>query len=136
MNEIDILTSDEFSSLNAYRKLADAIVKLLTKAQLTTLKSRLAFDPRKLPLSRETLVAVFKPWDKPEVQQLDNLEQKYIKLLDEFAKLIEPQQHAALNAYAKSVAQQIEVCEQDNALDSLELLLGELLNFLQTARKP
>lgn len=41
MNEIDILTSDKFSSLNAYRKLADAIVKLLTKAQLITLKSRL-----------------------------------------------------------------------------------------------
>lgn len=126
----EILLSDTFISHNAIRKFAQAIVNILTKEQLKTLKSRLQFDPRKLPLTSDQLITIVQKGDESELNLLHN---RYYGFVDAFQKLVEPNQLAEIANYANFVEKQIEQCDNDDLLDNLELLHGHLLNFLDDA---
>lgn len=120
----------EIGELNALRKFADAIINLITKDQLKTLKSRLGFDPRKLPLTFDDLIQVVQQSADPKLEQLNA---RYFQLIDTFQTLISSKQREILRSYAEFVAQELEQCDDDYLYDGLELLSGLLLEFLENA---
>ncbi|EPZ99326.1 hypothetical protein KZ437_02425 [Glaesserella parasuis] len=120
---------ENISMLNPERKFAEAIVAQLTKDQLKTLKSRLQFDPRKLPLTFQALETALQTKDEAT---FNTLRTRYFQLIDEFQKLVEPSQIDALQGYATYISQLIEQTDDDFLLDDLETLHGHLLNFFES----
>lgn len=120
---------ENISMLNPERKFAEAIVAQLTKDQLKTLKSRLQFDPRKLPLTFQALETALQTTDEAT---FNTLRTRYFQLIDEFQKLVEPSQIDALQGYATYISQLIEQTDDDFLLDDLETLHGHLLNFFES----
>ncbi|CAM2752511.1 hypothetical protein B0183_08045 [Glaesserella parasuis] len=120
---------ENISMLNPERQFAKAIVAQLTKDQLKTLKSRLQFDPRKLPLTFQALETALQATDEAT---FNTLRTRYFQLIDEFQKLVEPSQIDALQGYATYISQLIEQTDDDFLLDDLETLHGHLLNFFES----
>ncbi|KDB46232.1 hypothetical protein Q7267_08015 [Glaesserella parasuis] len=120
---------ENISMLNPERQFAKAIVAQLTKDQLKTLKSRLQFDPRKLPLTFQALETALQTTDEAT---FNTLRTRYFQLIDEFQKLVEPSQIDALQGYATYISQLIEQTDDDFLLDDLETLHGHLLNFFES----
>lgn len=120
---------ENIAMLNPERKFAKAIVAQLTKDQLKTLKSRLQFDPRKLPLTSQALETALQTTDEAT---FNTLRTRYFQLIDEFQKLVEPSQIDALQGYATYISQLIEQTDDDFLLDDLETLHGHLLNFFES----
>ncbi|AMW17514.1 hypothetical protein [Glaesserella parasuis] len=120
---------ENISMLNPERQFAKAIVAQLTKDQLKTLKSRLQFDPRKLPLTFQALETALQTTDEAT---FNTLRTRYFQLIDEFQKLVEPSQIDALQGYATYISQLIEQTDDDFLLDDLETLHGYLLNFFES----
>ncbi|MDG6263667.1 hypothetical protein [Glaesserella parasuis] len=120
---------ENIAMLNPERKFAKAIVAQLTKDQLKTLKSRLQFDPRKLPLTFQALETALQTTDEAT---FNTLRTRYFQLIDEFQKLVEPSQIDALQGYATYISQLIEQTDDDFLLDDLETLHGYLLNFFES----
>ncbi|MDO9893528.1 hypothetical protein Q7473_05125 [Glaesserella parasuis] len=120
---------ENISMLNPERQFAKAIVAQLTKDQLKTLKSRLQFDPRKLPLTFQALETALQTTDEAT---FNTLRTRYFQLIDEFQKLVEPSQIDALQGYATYISQLIEQTDDDFLLDDLETLYGHLLNFFES----
>ncbi|MDG6267778.1 hypothetical protein Q7378_06730 [Glaesserella parasuis] len=120
---------ENIAMLNPERKFAKAIVAQLTKDQLKTLKSRLQFDPRKLPLTFQALETALQTTDEAT---FNTLHTRYFQLIDEFQKLVEPSQIDALQGYATYISQLIEQTDDDFLLDDLETLHDHLLNFFES----
>ncbi|MDO9765300.1 hypothetical protein Q7523_07305 [Glaesserella parasuis] len=120
---------ENISMLNPERQFAKAIVAQLTKDQLKTVKSRLQFDPRKLPLTFQALETALQTTDEAT---FNTLRTRYFQLIDEFQKLVEPSQIDALQGYATYISQLIEQTDDDFLLDDLETLHGHLLNFFES----
>lgn len=120
---------ENISMLNPERQFAKAIVAQLTKDQLKTLKSRLQFDPRKLPLTFQALETALQTTDEAT---FNTLRTRYFQLIDEFQKFVEPSQIDALQGYATYISQLIEQTDDDFLLDDLETLHGHLLNFFES----
>ncbi|MDP0337423.1 hypothetical protein Q7268_06745 [Glaesserella parasuis] len=120
---------ENIAMLNPERKFAKAIVAQLTKDQLKTLKSRLQFDPRKLPLTFQALETALQTTDEAT---FNTLHTRYFQLIDEFQKLVEPSQIDTLQGYATYISQLIEQTDDDFLLDDLETLHDHLLNFFES----
>ncbi|MDG6327193.1 hypothetical protein P9986_06625 [Glaesserella parasuis] len=120
---------ENIAMLNPERQFAKAIVAQLTKDQLKTLKSRLQFDPRKLPLTFQALETALQTTDEAT---FNTLHTRYFQLIDEFQKLVEPSQIDALQGYATYISQLIEQTDDDFLLDDLETLHDHLLNFFES----
>lgn len=124
---------EHYLDQNPLREFADVVVNLLTKEQLKILKSRLMFDPRKLPLKSPDLAQSLHQADDNFIAYQ---KEKFIRLSEEFERLVLPEQLESLQTFATHIAQQIEECENDARLNMLESLLGHLLTFLESERTP
>lgn len=120
-------TSLDIAHLHPICTCAEIIVDMLTKDQLKTLKGRLQFDPRKLPLTTQSLRATL----LKDESIYNLLHHRYVQLLDDFQSLVLPAQLEVLQSYVEKLEQQLEQCEDDDELEYLDLLHGHLLNFLE-----
>lgn len=103
--------------LNSYRKIVDAILYNLTPKQLKTLKGRLMFDPRKLPLTFDAAVL----FHIEDVEETKALHDKFKRVLDEFKPLATAEQIAELTrwgAFAQEQHDQMPLLE-DKAVKAL-----------------
>lgn len=129
-----LLLMEDVFELSPSRKLADAIVQLLTKDQLNTLKNHLQFNPRKLPLTTQALEDALQQGGKAT---FDLLHRRYSQLIDAFEALVLPEQLEFLHGYAKSVSEQYEQALDEDRneyhLDQLEELDALLHIFLENA---
>ena len=88
--------------LNSYRKIVDAILYNLTPKQLKTLKGRLMFDPRKLPLTFDAAVL----FHIEDVEETKALHDKFKRVLDEFKPLATAEQIAELTRWGTLAQEQ------------------------------
>lgn len=132
---IDELVPLEYArELNPFRLLADAIVHLLTKDQLNTLKSRLQFNPRKLPLNMQALIDVLQQGDE---DTFDLLHHRYLHLFEAFEVLVLPEQLENLHGYSKRISEEFEHTDNDLQLEQLEelhFLLRMLIDNAENGR--
>lgn len=125
-----LLLMGDVLELSPSRKLADAIVQLMTKDQLNTLKSHLQFNPQKLPLTTQALEEALQQGDE---STFDLIHQRYSKLIDAFESLVLPTQLEALHGYAEYLSEQLKQADNYIQVEQLEELYFLLRVFLDNA---
>lgn len=132
---IDELVPLEYArELNPFRLLAYAIVHLLTKEQINTLKSRLQFNPRKLPLNMQALIDAIQQGDEDIFALLHH---RYSQLFKAFEVLVLPEQLENLHGYAKFVFDELKQTSDDlqrEQLEELHFLLRMLIDNAENGR--